>query len=170
MILIREEQTRDIPAIRNVNECAFMGTIEANLVDLLRDANKAIISLVATHNDKVVGHILFSSVTFEQNPRNIRGVGLAPMAVLPEYQKQGIGSRLVIQGLKVSRTQGYDLVIVLGHKSYYSRFGFKQASVYGLGNEYQADESFMVLELRKGTLTAVNGTVKFQPEFLKADS
>ena len=89
------------------------------------------------------------------------------MAVLPEYQKRGIGSRLVIQGLEESRKQGYDLVVVLGHKNYYSRFGFKRASVYGLGNEYNVDENFMVLELREGALNAVSGIVKYQPEFKK---
>ncbi len=59
--------------------------------------------------------------------------------------------------------------VLLGDPGYYSRFGFKRAGIYGLGNEYQADESFMVLELRKGSLTTVQGTVKYQPEFKKAN-
>lgn len=169
MLVIREEQSSDISAIRTVNERAFKRADEANLVALLRDADQAIISLVATAAEKVVGHILFSPVSFESNPHHIRGLGLAPIAVLPEYQHRGIGSRLVIQGLEESRKQGYDLVVVLGHKDYYSRFGFKRASMYDLGNEYGADESFMVLELRKGTLSDVGGLVKYRPEFQQAN-
>jgi len=165
MFLIRREEAGDVSAIRRVHERAFNGPIEAKLVELLRDSNKAIISLVALCNDKVVGHILFSQVTFESNPHNIKGLGLAPMAVLPEYQKRGIGSRLIIQGLEESRKKCYGIVVVLGHKNYYSRFGFKRASAYNLGNEYQADESFMALELREGALNSVCGIVKYQPEF-----
>jgi putative acetyltransferase len=170
MLSIREEKLKDIPAIRKVNEKAFNGLIEASLVDLLRETNKITISLVATLNDKVVGHILFSPVTIESNPGNLRGIGLAPLSVLPELQNRGIGLSLVIQGLIESRKKGYDLVFVLGDKNYYSRFGFKPAILYDLSNEYQADESFMVVELRKGALNAVSGLVKYQPEFNEPDS
>jgi putative acetyltransferase len=168
MLLIREEKLCDISEIRKVNERAFNGPIEAHLVDLLREANKATISLVATFNDKLVGHILFSPITIESSSKNVRGLGLAPIAVLPEYQRRGIGSRLVTQGLEESRSKGYDLVVVLGHKTYFPRFGFKRASLYGLSNEYSADESFMVLELRKGVLSAIRGLVKYQLEFREA--
>jgi len=91
------------------------------------------------------------------------------MAVLPTYQRQGIGSQLVRQGLEVCRKQKYDLVFVLGHQKFYSRFGFTRAGVYGFNNEYNADESFMVFELREGTLNTVSGMVKFQPEFQQAN-
>jgi putative acetyltransferase len=152
-----------------VNERAFKGLDEAMLVKYLRDAGKAVISLVATCHEQVVGHILFSPVSIEINLRRIRGLGLAPLAVLPEYQRRGIGSQLVHHGLAKSRKQGYDLVVVLGHPAYYSRFGFRRASVYGLRNEYHADESFRVLELRTGTLNAVRGLVKYPSEFNKAN-
>ena len=169
MVLIRPEQSSDRAAIRHVNKQAFKGPDEAKLVECLRDAGKAAISLVATCHQHVVGHILFSPVSIEFNPRRIRGLGLAPLAVLPEYQQRGIGSQLVHHGLKESKAQGYDLVVVLGHQAYYSRFGFKRASVYGLRNEYQADESFRVLELRTGTLNTVSGLVKYPSEFNKAN-
>jgi putative acetyltransferase len=169
MVLIRNEQPNDVSAIRYVNECAFKGPAEANLIELLRATEKAVISLVAINNEKVIGHILFSPVTIASNPHNIQAVGLAPMAVLPTYQRQGIGSQLVRHGLEVCRKQGYDLVFVLGHKNFYSRFGFTRASDYGFSNEYQAEESFMVQELQEGILCTVNGLVKFQPEFQQAD-
>ena len=118
----------------------------------------------------MVGHILFSPVTIEFNPRSLRGLGLAPIAVFPEHQKHGIGSRLVTQGLEESRTKGYDLVVVLGHVSYFPRFGFKRACLYGLGNEYNVDEIFMVLELREGALNAACGLVKYRSEFKEAET
>jgi len=170
MLRVRREQATDIPAIWKINERAFNGSVEARLVDLLREANKATISLVAMLNDELVGHILFSPVTIEYNPRNLRGLGLAPIAVLPEYQKQGIDSRLVMQGLEESRNKGYDLVVVLDHVSYFPLFGFKRASLYGIINEYDVDESFMALELRGGALNAVHGVVKYQVEFKEAET
>ena len=169
MFSIREEKLKDISAIRKVNESAFNGLIEANLVDLLREANKVTISLVATVKDKVVGHILFSPVTIESNSNNLRVAGLAPLAVLPEYQNRGIGSSLVTQGLEENRKKGYAVVVVVGHKNFFSSFGFTRASVYGLNNEYNVDENFMVVELREGVLNAVHGLVKYQPEFKEVE-
>lgn len=170
MLRVRREKPIDIPAIRKGNERAFNGSVEARLVDLLRDANKATISLVATFNDELVGHILFSPVTIGYNPKNMSCLSLAPIAVLSEYQKQGIGSRLVTQGLKESRNKGYDLVVVLGHASYFPLFGFKRASLYNLGKEYNIDESFMALELKEGAPNVVHGVVKYQPEFKEAEA
>lgn len=169
MVLIRQERSNDISAIRQVNEYAFQGPAEAKLVDLLRGAEKAVISLVAIDKQNIVGHIVFSPVTVACNPHNFQALGLAPMAVLPEYQRQGIGSTLVRHGLEECRNQGYALVFVLGHPKFYSRFGFTRASVYGFNNEYHAEESFMVLELRDGILRSMSGMVKFQPEFQQAN-
>ena len=168
MIEIRNEIPDDVPAIRNVNERAFSGCAEAQLVDMLRAANKAVVSLVAQHGDRVVGHILFSPVTVTNAPRTFRAVGLAPMSVLPEFQKTGIGSRLVRDGLAASERLGYDIVVVLGHVHYYSRFGFSRAKDYGLDNEYQALDAFMVLELKRGVLKTISGLVQFAPEFQEA--
>jgi len=168
MIEIRPERPDDVAAIRDVNERAFGTSTEARLVDQLRAANKAVISLVALHGDQLVGHILFSPVTITTAPQSFRGVGLAPMSVLPEFQNQEIGSRLVRDGLVACRDAGYDVVVVLGHVGYYPRFGFARAQDYGLENEYDAADAFMVLELRKGALEGVGGLVKFAPEFREA--
>lgn len=152
-----------------MNEKAFNGPTEARLADLLREANKATISLVAMFNDRVVGHILFSPITIESNPKNVKGLGLAPLAVLPEYQRRGIGASLVTKGLEECQNEEYDLVVVLGDESYYARFGFNRASLYGLSNEYNVDENFMVLELKEGVLSSVSGLVKYAPEFKEAE-
>jgi putative acetyltransferase len=93
-------------------------------------------------------------------------VGLAPMAVLPERQRRGIGTRLVEAGLAQCRNIGYDGVVVLGHPTYYPRFGFVPASRFGLSGEYEApDEAFMVLALRPGVIGKSQGIVRYQPEF-----
>ena len=168
MLVIRREKQSDILAIRKVNESAFKGSVESRLIDLLREANKATISLVATFDNTVVGHILFSPITIELNPRNMQGLGLVPLAVLPEYQERGIGSNLVTEGLKECKEKEYDIVVVLGDVPYYTYFGFKRASLYGLSNEYNVDENFMALEQKVAALNSVSGLVKYKPEFKEA--
>jgi putative acetyltransferase len=168
VIEIRNETTNDFAAIREVNERAFGGTAEPQLVDLLRAAKKAVVSLVALNQGYVVGHILFSPVTIAQSAENFRGVGLAPMSVLPEFQNQGIGSKLVRDGLEACKQKGYDAVVVLGHTKYYPRFGFSRAKDYGLDNEYNELDSFMALELKEGALRKISGLVKYAPEFNEA--
>jgi putative acetyltransferase len=169
MVEIRSETSEDHAAVRHVHQQAFGQSDEAKLVEWLRAASKAIIALVATNKSQVVGHILFSPVSLEPAYPHFNAVGLAPVGVLPEYQNQGIGSQLIREGLKVCRDAGYDAVVVLGDAAYYSRFGFSRAADYGLGNEYHADEHFMVIELREGVLNGVSGTVKYQPEFQGLD-
>ena len=151
--------------IRKVVESAFNGSVEARLVELLRDANKAIVSLVATLDDRAVGQIMFSPIIIELNPKHARGLGLAPLAVLPKYQGRGIGTNLVVRGIEECREEGYDIVVVLGDEPFYSRFGFKRASIYGLKNEYNADENLTVLELKVDALRSIGGLVRYQPEF-----
>jgi putative acetyltransferase len=168
MVEIRSERPEDVAAIRHVHEQAFGGPGEAHLVELLREASKAAVLLVAVHDGQIVGHVLFSQVTIDPEQAGLNGVGLAPVGVLPEFQNKGIGSSLVRAGLEACKRAGHDVVVVLGHTDYYPRFGFSQASEYGLGNEYNADEHFMALELREGALAQVRGVVKYQPEFNQA--
>ncbi|MBK9709501.1 MAG: N-acetyltransferase [Acidobacteria bacterium] len=166
---IRSERPDDYPAVREIIERAFGGIAEARIVDLIRAANKDLVSLVAVDQNRVVGHILFSPVTVAEAPENFRGVGLAPLSVLPEFQNTGIGSRLVREGLEACRRQGCQVVVVLGHIEYYPRFGFVRAKDYGLDNEYNAVDSFMVLELEEGFLERIHGLVKYAPEFREAE-
>ena len=131
MLLVRREQPADIAAIRQVHALVFGRSAEANLVDTLRMRGKVVLSLVAAEGDRIVGHILFSPVTIASDDHTFPAVGLAPMAVLPEFQRRGIGSLLVKASLVECQHLGYDGVVVLGHPSYYPRFGFVPASRYG---------------------------------------
>jgi putative acetyltransferase len=166
MLCICRERPEDAAAIRQVNTLAFGRPDEANLVDALRASSKAVLSLVAVEDDRIVGHILFSPVTIDTGDRTLPALGLAPMAVVPERQRCGIGSRLVKAGLAQCRNAGYHCVVVLGHPTYYRRFGFVPASRYGLKSEYEVpDEAFMVLARGEGALMGQGGLVRYQPEF-----
>ena len=164
-IQIRDERPPDAASIRRVIREAFGADLEARLVDLIRDRNKHLISLVAVNGDDIFGHILFSAVTIADAPSNLRAIGLAPVAVLPQCQRRGIGSALIREGLDRCRHAHYGLVVVLGDPAYYSRFGFRPANMFGLENEYGVNDEFMVLELERGTLTSLRGMVRYAPEF-----
>ena len=167
-ITIRKEISADHTAVHRLNKLAFEQSDEANLVDALRKKIRPYISLVALLEDQIVGHIFFSPVTIESESEYFATMGLAPMAVLPEYQKQGIGGKLVKAGLKECEKFGFDVVVVLGHPEYYPRFGFIPASQKGLSCEYDVpDEVFMVLELKEDALKGEQGLVKYHPEFGK---
>ena len=165
-MIIRHEEPHDIAAIRQVNEQAFGGSGEANAIEALRDRGAATLSLVAEIDDRVVGHLFFTPAAIETADHTWPALGLAPLAVLPEYQRQGIGSALMRAGLAECARLGYERVIVLGHPEYYPRFGFMRASLYGIRPEWEApDEAFMVLELQHGALDGVSGLAKYQPEW-----
>jgi putative acetyltransferase len=166
MLIIRQEIPEDVSAIRHVNEQAFDSSQEAALVDALRDAAHPFLSLVAVEDNQVVGHISFSPVTIEGGSPARPAMGLAPMSVLPEHQRRGIGSQLVHTGLEECRQLGCEIVVVLGHPEYYPRFGFRPAGEQGLRSEYEVpEEAFMVKELRQGTLNGMNGLVKYHAVF-----
>lgn len=159
--IIREEQTRDIEQVRSLLQVAFSSDAESKLVDALRANGKAIISLVAVCAEEVLGHILFSPTTTSP-PAEARGIGLAPVAVLPGFQSQGIGSQLIQAGLQLCQELEYDYCVVLGSPEYYHRFGFETASEHGLENEYGAGEEFMALHF---TDRPASGLVRYAPEF-----
>ena len=166
MIDIRTETKQDHRAVWLVNEKAFGQRNEADLVDALRASARPYVSLVTVVDDRVVGHIFFSPVSIESEAGAFVAMGLAPMAVLPEFQNQGIGSKLVQEGLKGCQQLGHDIVVVLGHPNYYPRFGFMPASLKGLQSEYDvADEVFMVTELTVGALAGRHGLVRYAAEF-----
>jgi putative acetyltransferase len=162
---IREERPIDAEQIRTVNLAAFETSTEADLVDALRRDAGPIISLVAEEDTNIVGHILFSPATLVGQPK-LTLMGLAPMAVVPARQRQGIGSRLVVEGLERCRRAKVAAVVVLGHAEYYPRFGFIPASRLSLRCEYDVPENvFMVRELHDGALTGLWGTIRYHPVF-----
>lgn len=168
MAIVRQETEQDIPLVRKINELAFGQPNEANLVDALRKTAFPYISLVAVEQEDVVGHIFFGPVTVEAPDSVVVALGLAPMAVLPQFQNMGIGSLLVREGLKECRRIGHNVVFVLGHAEYYPRLGFVPAKTKGLTCEYPVpDELFMVAELAQGALMGMKGLVKYHPEFGK---
>lgn len=164
-VAIRPEREHDAVDVREVNERAFGGDLEARIVDALRGSDGSI-SLVATLDGRVVGHILFTPVTIEPPETRIRVAGLAPMAVRPEFQRTGIGSALVRAGLDECRRHGYAAVVVVGHPEYYPRFGFVQAHTRNLRYVDEVPrEAFMAIELEPGALPAGGGVVRYRPEF-----
>ena len=164
-VKVRPETVEDIPGIRLVNEGAFPTRSEADLVDLCRARNKHVLSLVAVEQGLVVGHILFTPVTLDPPHPGWHGLGLGPVAVLPEHQGRGIGSRLILMGLELGRTQGYDYVVLLGNPRYYTRFGFIPAREFGLSSDYGDGDEFQARELNPGVLRGARGVVKYVGEF-----
>ena len=166
MIEIRPERESDHAAVDAVERAAFGGPAEARLVSELRSRARPIISLVAVRAERVVGHILFSPVTMASAAGPVPPFGLAPIGVLPERQRSGIGSQLVRAGLTECRALGSPFVVVLGHPTYYPRFGFEPGFQHGLRCTFPSPpESFMVLELSPGALESVEGTVHYHEAF-----
>jgi putative acetyltransferase len=169
MIVIRTEAAPDIPAISEVHRSAFGGDTEVNIVEAVRASSGFIrdLSLVAVKDGRVVGHILLSPVHIEKGASSSPALALAPIAVRPGCQKQGIGSLLVEEGLRRCRELGHSIVIVIGEPGYYARFGFTPARERSLEAPFPVpDEAFMVLELQAGALTGTPGMVCYPPAFL----
>ena len=165
---IRREVAHDVPTIRTVNLAAFGGPAEADIVDVLRADARDVISLVAEDAGEIVGHIMFSPVEIAGAPDR-RAMALAPMAVMPQHQRTGRGSALVRAGLDECRRAGAGAVFVVGHPSYYPRFGFASGSAAGFDCAFGVSpDAFMVLELIPGALAGCSGTVRFHGAFLNA--
>jgi putative acetyltransferase len=162
LIEIRDERPGDVAAIRDVNRRAFAQDQEANIVDALRANGGALLSLVATLDGEVVGHIIYSPLTVAE----ATGAALGPMAVLPERQRQGIGSRLVAEGNRRLAQAGCPFVVVLGHVEFYPRFGFRPASTFGIACEWSVpDEAFMALMLDDAKRPRAAGMARYRAEF-----
>lgn len=167
MITTRLEKPEDIAGIHVVNLKAFGQSVEADLVDQLRQAGAGALSLVAEEAGRIVGHILFTPAKIVAENLSIEGLGLAPMAVFPEFQRKGIGSRLIRHGLALIDKQSYRFVIVLGHPAYYPRFGFERVSRYRIACQWPdvPDEAFMILLFDKAVLRGVSAEARYREEF-----
>jgi putative acetyltransferase len=171
-MIIRPEAPGDADAIHAVNVAAFGQDAEARIVDAVRRDGRVTCSLVADAPSGLVGHILFTPVALADHEHDMPtdggpvAVGLAPMAVRPDRQREGIGSALVRAGLRACADRGVSAVVVLGHPEYYPRFGFRRASSFGLICEFPVpDDVFMALELVEGSLAGRRGLVRYLPQF-----
>jgi putative acetyltransferase len=157
-VTIRPETPVDYPAIHAINQAAFAQPDEADLVDRLRAEGAVLLSLVAELDGAIAGHILFTRMHVADSP----AVALAPVAVDPARQRQGIGAALIGRGLDLLRDAGERIVIVVGHPDYYPRFGFTR--INGIEHPFPP-EVFMALELTPGALAGVTGPVRYPPAF-----
>ncbi len=168
MIEIRTEEPKDQNAVRRINDAAFENGPESAMVDKLRTSCDKYLSFVTVDQDIVAGHILFTPAVLDNG--GLVGMGLAPMAVLPSRQQQGLGSSLVQHGLNYLRQSGCPFVIVLGHPEYYPRFGFRLASHYGLRSQWEGvpDEAFMVVVFDQDALPEDGCIARYRSEFDEA--
>ncbi len=169
MVLIRKQQSADIPQIREVNTRAFGQPDEADLVDKLRERCQDLVELVAVFGDEIIGHIVFSPATVECEERTVTGAALGPMAVMPRHQRQGIGTKLVTSGVSLLQQNNCPFLVVIGHPDFYPRFGFRPASRFGVQCDWDVpDAVFMMMVLAEEEMQGVGGRVKFRPEFSQA--
>ena len=166
MSLIRDERPADAEAVSAVLVAAFGGGAEARLVQRLRASGKIFCALVAEEKGRVLGHMVFSRIAVESGGSEIAVLAMAPLAVMPAFQRLGIGSALVSAGLERCRMERHARVMVLGDPVYYGRFGFVPASRFGLKCPFPVpEESFMAIELEPGAFAQVSGVVHYGHEF-----
>jgi predicted N-acetyltransferase YhbS len=171
-MIIRQETKKDYKLTESVIEEAFMDAdysdqVEHTLVHKLRKGKAFIpeLSLVAEIDNKIVGHILFTRMSI-RGSGEFESLSLAPVSVLPEFQRRGVGSKLIREGLSVAKDLGFESVIVVGHKDYYPKFGFEKASKWGITSSFEIpDEVFMATELKKESLKGKSGVIKYAEEF-----
>lgn len=164
-INIRAETDADREAIWKVNAAAFGGPAEPDLVDALRAGGFVEVSLVAEIDGQIVGHILFSRVSIQTKDGAFAALSLAPMAIVPERQMQGIGTQLIKAGLKSCRKVGHKIVVVLGHPTYYPKFGFSSELAKRLISPFGGEDAWMALELVPDAMKGIEGTVEYSAPF-----
>ncbi|MBS5936908.1 GNAT family N-acetyltransferase [Clostridium sp.] len=175
MLTIREEEIKDYNEVEKVVEesfktAEFSDKDEHNLVRRLRNSNEFIkeLSLIAEEENKILGHVLLTKALIKGESISYETLALAPLAVLPEYQKSGIGKILMNKVIERARELGYKSIVVLGHENYYPKFGFEKASKYGVKAPFEVpDEAYMILELSPGSLNGVSGIVEYSKAFFQ---
>lgn len=171
MLTIRKEENRDRKLVSLIYKAAFGQATEADLVEALHKSCPERLALVAEELGQVVGHILFTPATITTDSgKKITGMGLAPIAVTPDLQGQGIGSRLVKAGLAILEGQHCPFVIVLGHPRYYPHFGFVPAEQYNIRCQWPdvPTEAFMILIIDEVSMRGVSGIAGYREEFNEA--
>lgn len=166
-ITIRPEEHSDFEQIRALNILAFNRVDEADIIDRIRDEKEYLpaLSFVVVNDTKIIGHIMLSKITIGKHSEGL--VALAPMAVLPDFQNQSIGSQLVVHAIAEAKKIGLSAIVVLGHPNYYPRFGFVRASLKDITCPFEGvpDEVFLVYELYENSLKGISGMVTYSPAF-----
>ncbi|ABY44371.1 MULTISPECIES: GNAT family N-acetyltransferase [Bacillus] len=172
MVTIRQEQKNDYRKTEEVVKEAFLNEEfsdkkEHELVKRIRECDAFIpeLSIVAV-DEEIVGHIMLSKITIEQDGTTVDSLALAPVSVAPSHQKKGIGGKLIGAALEKAKELGYGSVVVLGHPEYYPKFGFKKASEWNIKAPFEVpEEVFMVMELTENALEGVEGVVQYSSAF-----
>lgn len=176
-ITIRQERFDDYTITEEVIKKAFANMefsdqTEHKLVSRMRKSDMFIpeLSLVAITKDstEIVGHILLSTIKIINDNHSAESLALAPVSVLSNYQRKGIGGLLILEALRIAKELGYQSVVVLGHPQYYPKFGFKQSSSWGIKAPFEVtDDVFMALELQENSLDKVSGVVEYPSVFFE---
>lgn len=167
-IVIRKETPDDYLQVARLLEMAFCQKNEAMLVEKLRRNKKynPMLSLVADYNGYVMGHVLFFPIVIKTEDSETESLALAPLSVSPEFQKMGVGGRLIQHGMKTAQAIGYGSAIVLGHPKYYLRFGFVPAIKWNIKAPFEVPEDdLMAIEFEQGALKNAAGIVEYPDEF-----
>jgi putative acetyltransferase len=162
--MIRPAEPRDETGIRALHVAAFPTPAEASLVERLAADGDVVISLVEERQGEVVGHVLLSRMRVEGDGRSLRALGLGPAAVLPGWQRSGIGGALIEGALGIAKALGEELVFVLGEPEYYQRFGFSAATAAPFASPYSGP-FLMALALREDLALPAGGKADYAPAF-----
>ena len=163
---IRPETDEDRAAIWKVNEEAFGRPVEANLVDAIRASDRFVpeLSLVATVEEDVVGHVLLSYVSIEPGEHPVLQLG--PLAVLPSHQHRGVGGALMNDAVRLADARGEPLILIEGNPRYYERFGFGRSDESGIEAPAGVDQQYFMARPLEAYDPALRGRAVYSEAFL----
>ena len=168
---VRSVTLSDLAAVAEIHRTAFAASElghngEAELVRALHEDGDAVCSLLAEVEDKQIGHILFSRMTVEADGQILRAAGLAPVSVLPDLQRSGVGAALIEAGLAQLKSDGFQISFVLGHAAYYPRFGYRPALAAPFKSPF-AGPHFMAVYLDSALALPQRGKAEYAPAFAR---
>ena len=168
-VCITREEPSDYAEVYELNRMAFNRENEAKLVNLLRSSDAFVpeLSIVAQLNSTVIGHLLLTKLLIQHSNDSItESLALAPMAVHPDYQNQGVGSKLIVYGIEKAKALNFQSIIVLGHEHYYPKFGFQPAYSWDISPPFEVPKNaFMAIELQTNALKNCSGIVIYPKAF-----